>query len=560
MTMIKIHSLFAMLVAWLVFPMAMQAQQGVTADFSWAPDPGIVNSPLQFQNQSTGATNTPWFSWYFGDGGTSNAENPSHIYAAPGTYTVLFLVQDSLNGFDSLSKQVNVIASGNTDHFTGQVYIDSDASGTFNTGDIPVGNQMMVIQPGPIYWITDSAGTYDFDLLAGNYTFSLNVPNYFNLTAPAGNAQAISAPGTGQTFTTDFVLDPIGTVGDLRISMANWRFRPGFTSNVWISYQNIGNTVESGTVVFQHPSNLGFSSSTPPPSSVGTGLLNYNFTNLFPQETRTISLQMTLPATVALGTPMPLSASITTPGGDTTANNLVAYTDTVVGSYDPNDKQVSPAFGPEGYVLPGEQLSYTIRFQNTGTDTAFTVRITDTLDMNLTVSSFKMLGASHSYTVSIDENREVVWTFNNILLADSNTNEPASHGYVKYIIDQVPNLADFSLIENTAAIFFDFNEPIITNTTVTTINSSTDLEGELQIQGWKLFPNPAQDAAFIRFDNPDGQLYEVRLLDMQGRLLEMQQTRSNGFRMALERYAPGMYLCQLKAEDGRTTSGKLLLE
>lgn len=558
--MIKAKPFFVILAALLLLPLAMQAQPLITADFSWAPDPAIVNSPVQFQNQSTGATNMPWFTWSFGDGTTSNLENPSHIYTAPGSYNVVMMVQDSLNGFDSLSKQVNVIASGNTDHFSGQVYIDSDASGSFTPGDIPMGNQTLVIQPGPIYWITDANGAYDFELLADNYTLSLDVPNYFNVTAPAGNAQTISAPGTGQTFTTDFVLEPIGTVADLRVSMANAPFRPGFTSSIWISYQNLGNTVESGTVTFQHPSNLGYTSSTPAPSSVGTGLLNFSFTNLFPQETRYINLYMTLPATVPLGTAMPVSAAVPTPGGDTTANNLVAYTDTVIGSYDPNDKQVSPSFGPEGFVLPGEQLTYTIRFQNTGTDTAFTVRITDTLDMNLTVSSFKMLGASHPYTVSIDENREVEWTFNNILLADSNTNEPASHGYIKYAIDQVPNLADFSVIENTAAIFFDFNAPVITNTTITTINSATALEGELQIEGWNLYPNPAQDAAFVRFDNPDGKRYEVRLIDMQGRVLEMQQTHSNSFRIALERYAPGMYLCQLKAEDGRTTTGKLLLE
>ncbi len=558
--MTKTNPFLLLLAFFIMASSAMFAQPILTADFSWAPDPAIVNSPVQFQNQSTGANSFPWFTWFFGDGTQSHLENPSHVYATPGSYTVTFMVQDSLNGWDSLSKQVNVIASGNTDHFNGQVYVDSDGNGSFNAGDVPIGNQMLVIQPGPIYWITDANGAYDFDLLAGNYTFSLNVPNHFSLAAPAGNAQAISAPGTGQTFTTDFVLDPTGTVEDLRVSLVNGAIRPGFITNYWISYQNVGNTLQSGTVVFQHPSNLGYTSSNPAPSSVGTGLLNYSFTNLFPQETRYISLFMTLPASVPLGTAIPLSASITVPPGDVTANNLVAYTDTVIGSYDPNDKQVSPAFGPEGYVLPGEQLAYTVRFQNTGTDTAFTVRITDTLDLNLDINSFKMLGASHAYSVSIDDHREVTWTFNNILLADSNTNEPASHGYVRYTIDQVPGLVDFTVIENTAAIFFDFNEPVITNTTLTTINSATDLDAALHFSGLKVWPNPAASAVNIRFDNPSGQLHEVSLLDMQGRVLNLQQTRGEVVRLALEGYAPGLYLYRLTAEDGRTTGGKLILE
>jgi hypothetical protein len=43
------------------------------------------------------------------------------------------------------------------------------------------------------------------------------------------------------------------------------------------------------------------------------------------------------------------------------------------GAYDPNDKQGFPTgFGAKHYIRPGTELEYLIRFQNTGTDTAFT--------------------------------------------------------------------------------------------------------------------------------------------------------------------------------------------
>lgn len=558
----KARTLLLVMSILLLIPVGLQAQQTVTADFSWTPNPACVNVPVQFQNQSTGLAVFPWYYWDFGDGSPiSYLENPSHIYAAAGTYNVLLMVQDSLNGFDSLNQQVVVTTGCDTDHFDGQVYIDSDGSGTFNGGDIPVGNQMLEILPGPIYWVADANGAYDIELQTGNYTFSIVPPNYFNVTAPAGNSVTHNALGTGQTFTTDFVLDPVGTVPDLCITMSHWPFRPGFTTGVWVSYQNVGNTIESGTVNFSHPSNLGITSSTPAASSVATGSVSFTFSNLFPLETRTIWIETVLPATVPLGTPMLITADVTAPAGDVdVANNSLTDSSVVVGSYDPNDKQVSPSFGPEGFVLPGEQLTYTIRFQNTGTDTAFTVRVADVIDPNLEITSIKMLGASHNYSMTIDENREVNWTFDNILLLDSNRNEPLSHGFIKYAIDQKPGLADFTQIDNTASIFFDFNAPIITNTTVTMINSATDLEGQLLFEGLKVFPNPTQSATYVRFDNADQQLHDLSVFDLSGRVLSQQSTRGENFRVSLADYAPGVYIYRLKAADGRTISGKITLQ
>ena len=55
--------------------------------------------------------------------------------------------------------------------------------------------------------------------------------------------------------------------------------------------------------------------------------------------------------------------------------------------------------------------------------------------------------------------------FNNIQLPDSNVNEPASHGFVKFKINQRANNPLGTVIENKAGIYFDFNEAVITNST-----------------------------------------------------------------------------------------------
>jgi hypothetical protein len=157
-------------------------------------------------------------------------------------------------------------------------------------------------------------------------------------------------------------------------------------------------------------------------------------------------------------------------GDSTPFNNIYFLTDTVMASLDPNDKAVFPA-GPvsSGYVTSDTNyLDYTVRFQNTGTDTAFNIIITDTLSEHLNLASLQVLSSSHDYNVQL-RNNIVQWSFNDILLPDSNVNEPLSHGYVRYRIKPLPTLTAGTEIKNKAAIYFDYNEAVITNQTITPV-------------------------------------------------------------------------------------------
>lgn len=151
----------------------------------------------------------------------------------------------------------------------------------------------------------------------------------------------------------------------------------------------------------------------------------------------------------------------------------------VTGSFDPNDKRGFPLGRTEDHFIdPNQQLQYIVRFQNTGTDTAFNVVILDTLDQDLDALSFRSGPASHAHSHRILGNNVIEWTFPNIMLPDSNVNEPASHGFVSFTIDQMPDLPEGTIINNSVGIYFDFNAPVITNTTVHTINyefSGTDV-------------------------------------------------------------------------------------
>jgi uncharacterized repeat protein (TIGR01451 family) len=145
----------------------------------------------------------------------------------------------------------------------------------------------------------------------------------------------------------------------------------------------------------------------------------------------------------------------------------------IVDSFDPNDKLVTPAgVTDEHYVPSGKALSYTIRFQNTGTDVAYRVVVVDTLSQHLDIATLQVGAVSHHpYQVAVTgEGRPVLtFTFTNINLPDSNRNEPASHGFIKFSIKPLATLAQGTRIENYADIFFDYNEPVRTNTVHNTV-------------------------------------------------------------------------------------------
>lgn len=144
------------------------------------------------------------------------------------------------------------------------------------------------------------------------------------------------------------------------------------------------------------------------------------------------------------------------------------YTDTdchtIIGSFDPNDKNAQPrGVGEEHFILPNNPIDYQINFQNTGNDTAFTVIVLDTLNADQLDFATLLPGiASHPYTLQILQGNILQFTFNNILLPDSAANQAQSHGFVQYSIRPRSTIAQGVQIINSAYIYFDYNQPVAT--------------------------------------------------------------------------------------------------
>ena len=196
-------------------------------------------------------------------------------------------------------------------------------------------------------------------------------------------------------------------------------------------------------------------------------------------------------------------------------------------SYDPNEKTVSPSgITAKNYVPTKGPLHYSIGFQNTGSDTAYKIVVVDTLSKNLDLSTLVITGASHKYTYSISGQSQPIleFTFNNINLPDSTTDEAHSHGFISYTLYPNDSIIPKSTIDNFADIYFDYNSPIRTNTThvvafdttivsnkiisVKLISSPTSIL-DLEVPKIKISPNPCSQNIEVESLNNDYNLLKI---------------------------------------------------
>ncbi|MEL6356940.1 MAG: T9SS type A sorting domain-containing protein, partial [Bacteroidota bacterium] len=239
----------------------------------------------------------------------------------------------------------------------------------------------------------------------------------------------------------------------------------------------------------------------------------------------------------------------------------------IIGAYDPNDKLAEPrGYGEENFIEPGQPIDYTIRFQNTGTDTAFTVVVRDTLSELLDMSTIRILNATHDMEIYTDSTRGLAFVFENIQLVDSFTNEPGSNGALSFRIWPVADLQPGTRIENTASIYFDFNAPVVTNTYRHTIEEDfvavSVFDFSPEVENLLVYPNPTNGTATIKLpETVLGRNLTVEIFDALGQL-HVRRNYISGTQPQLDlaHLPAGWYTLRLTEGSELLGNGRLLLE
>ena len=436
-------------------------------------------------------------------------------------------------------------------NISGTVFLDDNEDCVRQGNEPGASGVVLEILPGPIYTIT-GGGQYGLNLPLGSYTIQQQsaVLEDHCISAPAPFTLSSGVP-----FQTVNVADTALVPMDASVSLASGAARPGFQMALTARVAN--NTLSStgaSTLTITFDPVLSFVSAFPAPNVSGN-TLTWNIAAFSSFQERTVHVQLQVPPDInLLGTDLVFNASFTTGNVDAIpANNAAALTTTVTGSYDPNDKTARTSSGSSNdlyYMDVDEWIDYTIRFQNTGSDTAFNIVVTDTIPTELDLGTFQAGASSHAHALSIRDGNVLRWAFYNIQLPDSNVNEPLSHGFVSFRIKPRLPLAATTSIENIANIYFDFNPPVITDPSVLVAEFSTGVEEPESLVQLLVMPNPTEGWLMVRRGGDDLRTGMLIVRGIDGRSMLEQRMPGTSATINVEALSTGVYMLELLTDDG----------
>lgn len=493
----------------------------------------------------------PYGAEYFTGGGPSDFTITG---LAAGSYTLTqFIGVASHMPFSGCTSTFNFTipqVGANCGTVSGTVFIDNDQDCVQDAAEVGVPHTVLEVQPGPQYILTDGSGAFNMQMTNGSYTLGQGDPTLVQLcpsTAPA-------------PFTLNFnpvVLDiaDSSTMGlDLRAHLQATAMRPGFAGTYWGHVGNLSPQVSGAvTVTLVIDPALAYDGAMPAPDDVTGNTITWEFGPFSPYQSMDFSVNVQVPAGTPLGSILSSALAVQNTLGDTDpANDTASLDRTVTGSYDPNDKlghTDATRSSSQFFLGQDEWIHYTVRFQNTGTDTAFTVVIRDTLDTDLNIPSLDILGASHAFTPSFGTGRELIFTFSGINLPDSTTDLLGSQGYVSYRVKARSGLLPGDEITNSAGIYFDFNEPILTNTVTHVVESGTGVAAADPGQV-HLMPNPTDGILYVQLPEGVDRAFSVWSADGRRVPVPFVYTGST-LRLDVHALAPGLYVLRTATGTAR---------
>ncbi|HEY3385337.1 MAG TPA: T9SS type A sorting domain-containing protein [Saprospiraceae bacterium] len=457
-------------------------------------------------------------------------------------------------------KSITEVLLSCSEHHTlaqGSLFLDHNCNNVQEAGEYELGNQMIFNHDLPL---TNTLFDGRFQALLNN--------NETHIIYPFVNSNFHSIPANYEitTDTTlqlydnlDFALCPDTLYHDLGIHLAQLsELRRGFKAKYRLCLENAGVYIEDPVVILSFDDHPAIEIIDAFGGEVNGNTITWEFNGFTALADYCFEVVTSVDQDAMLGEEVIVKATI--------AGNIpideISYTNNealrsghITGSYDPNDKIVNRTEIP-----PSQEetvLEYTIRFQNTGNSYAEFVEVIDTLEAGLDVRSIQMIDASHAYQLSFPDSNVVKWRFDNILLPDSTTNEPESHGFVHFAISTKDSLLLNSEIKNECAIYFDFNDPVITAPAVTLVKLSTSVDHQNRQQyNLCIYPNPTSDQLFLNVTINSPDQVKMDMVHLNGKVIinkemDLLQPGQHTFSLDTSTVPAGMYFIHLSGNKGR---------
>lgn len=520
---------------------------GPAVSLIYATTPVHCDTPIGGTLINTGAINTnyPWnMSWTGPYGFTSNQTNFYGI--AGGVYTVHFT--DSRGCSNTQSFTVDSFGGIAANFNTSPITCLGARNGAVSYGSLaPYSSQATYSWSGPTGYTASgknisglAPGTY---IVTVSENFGCKVSDTFNLEqmfdVGVASIKNINCPAPGM----HMIIHPIA--GDLS-QLSGDHCASGVSGQVIM--------IVTGDVQYQ-----GVDSGALVPDTIRGDTLIWNIADFGTLRIdSSFFIKYHVNTTAALGSRICVDVMVTPTAGDyNPGNNDKNYCMNVIRAYDPNSKDVYP----EGNISTSQKdLIYTIQYQNIGTGPAQNIYILDTLDGSIDPASCEIWASSFPAQIYRTGNA-IRFNINDIQLPPASQDSIGSRGWVQYHVKLSKSLAVGTIITNTANIYFDYNAPITTNTTITTVaETTTGIAGEASTKNAPvLYPDPAHDELFVKSDMSlaGGRL---EIYDATGRLCRSILITDSNAAVDIRNLTAGVYMVNIISAAGTSTVKKLVVE
>ncbi|HRG58087.1 MAG TPA: T9SS type A sorting domain-containing protein [Bacteroidia bacterium] len=452
--------------------------------------------------------------------------------------------------------------TGTLEIISGNVYYDFNNNGQKDLNEHGIPNIIIECTPNTAYASTDSLG--NFSLLTDAIGDSLKIILPTNYCSSSPTHYITNGAATNQ----NFGIQTISNIRDLTVDITNNNvFRPGFQTEIILTVKNNGSVPQAPEVKLILDEVEQYLSASPSPTLILGDTLIWQSSTLDFLETTSISVITKTAVTGILGDTVNCFAFVSPLLQDTIpSNNESVLSEIIVGSYDPNDKTCSfGSFITTDQTQNNEELNYTIRFQNTGNFQADFVHIKDTLSYYFDLSTFRIISSSHLMYFTLSGNGIIDFYFDNIILPPMSIDELGSQGYVKYGIRCKESVGLGNALVNTAYIYFDFNAPIITNTTSTLVTYPvvvlTELaENPLYENTILVYPNPAINEISIDLRGIEYENLNLMVFDFAGKkVLHERLSNTNLNKVDIRELPAGIYFGHVMNEQQIIGSFKFIV-
>jgi uncharacterized repeat protein (TIGR01451 family) len=449
-------------------------------------------------------------------------------------------------------------------------YIDTNNNGVRDTGETNFHNGYFTLTRNNlpnINYIGSYNGAYTFipNSLNDTYDFGYQIDSFYSSCISLGSFNFNDIPVSAQTpQTLYFPLIQTNNCFDNRIVLYSYNSpRAGLIDHDNLHIETHGqNPADSGTLTYTKAPNTTISSVNPSLGIVFTPTgFTYNYSGLATHPLN-FDIYTSIPPipTVNLGDLLTSSAAISfSPADANGSNDTSVLTQTVVGSYDPND--ITESHGPQiqfDQFSQNDYLYYTIRFQNTGNANAIKVLVNNILDSRVDETSISMIAARHNYTM-VRNGSNISWEFNNIQLPPASVSEDLSNGFITFRVKLKPGFAIGDSIPATASIYFDSNPAIVTDTFNTQFVQTMGVP-TFNADAVSLFPNPATTIVMITNSSID-KISKVAVYDVSGKkIYTINNNALSTLDIDVSQFAKGMYLIELTSESNSKITKKLILK